>query len=255
LKLTENEGDQVVTFLYLKRFKALLRSFFIFKCIKHVDEMKGSNCHGSVIKNGKTGYGKQRYRCKKCKKSFLHDYTYMASKKDTNQWIIQLIKEGVGIRSIARLLFISPTTVLKRILEIAKQIQLPIIKYNQTYELDEMCTYLGKKTRRIWIVYALNRETKEVVSFNVGRRTYRTLRVVSDKLLLSSAKRIYTDKLKQYKTLIPKQIHKVKQYGINHIERMNLTLRTHIKRLNRRPICYTKHSQVLRAILAIYFWS
>ncbi|WP_343791129.1 IS1 family transposase, partial [Wandonia haliotis] len=38
------------------------------------------------------------------------------------------------------------------------------------------------------------------------------------------------------------------------IERKNLTLRTHVKRLNRRTICYSKSLLTLSAIMRIYFW-
>ncbi|WP_291287929.1 IS1 family transposase, partial [Flavobacterium sp.] len=49
--------------------------------------------------------------------------------------------------------------------------------------------------------------------------------------------------------------HSVKRFGTNHIERKNLTLRTHLKRLNRRTICYSKSLVVLIVILKIYFWT
>jgi hypothetical protein len=41
----------------------------------------------------------------------------------------------------------------------------------------------------------------------------------------------------------------------NHIERKNLSLRTHLKRLNRRTICFSKSLVILSACLRIYFWS
>uniref|UniRef100_UPI0038B39A68 IS1 family transposase n=1 Tax=Flavobacterium soli TaxID=344881 RepID=UPI0038B39A68 len=44
-------------------------------------------------------------------------------------------------------------------------------------------------------------------------------------------------------------------FGTNHIERNNLTLRTHLKRLNRRAICFSKSLIVLVFVLKIYFWS
>jgi len=121
--------------------------------------------------------------------------------------------------------------------------------------MDEMFTYLGNKDRRICIAYAIDRNTRGVVGFSVGRRNVTTLRIVTESLILSEAKEIRTDKLNLYQTLIPEEIHHVKRRGINHIERFNLTLRTHIKRLNRRTIAYSKSLVVLSAILKIYFWS
>ena len=41
--------------------------------------------------------------------------------------------------------------------------------------------------------------------------------------------------------------------GTNHIERHNLTIRTHIKRLTRRTICFSRKAIMLYAVLKIYF--
>lgn len=139
-------------------------------------------------------------------------------------------------------------------MSIARNIAKPIISKGQTYEVDEMCTYIRHKKNFIWLVYALEKETKNVVSFNVGKRTNKTLSHVLDTLKLSEAKKIFTHRLKNYRYLIDEKLHSVKRFGTNHIERKNLTLRTHLKRLNRRTLCYSKSLVVLIAILKIYFW-
>lgn len=117
-----------------------------------------------------------------------------------------------------------------------------------------MCTYVGSKSQMQWVVYAIRKDTKEVIDFTVGSRTNNTLKRVTDTLILSKAKKIYTDKLKQYATLILRNIHSTRLHGTNHIERKNLTLRTHLKRLNRRSICFSKSASMLSACLRIYFW-
>jgi IS1 family transposase/transposase-like protein len=207
-----------------------------------------------LIKSGKTATGKQRYSCKNCQKRFITNYSYCACKPNTNQQIILFTKEGLGIRSTARVLKISVTTLLKRIISIAKNIQQPPIVKGKTYEVDEMRTFIGKKSILRWIVYALDRETKAVVSFNVGRRTNKTLKSVIRSLELSNAKRICTDKLKNYRYLIAKKLHQTLVHSTNHIERHNLSVRTHLKRLGRKTICFSRSLTVLMAVLRIYFW-
>jgi len=103
-------------------------------------------------------------------------------------------------------------------------------------------------------VYALDRESKEVVSFNVGRRTNKTLKRVIKSLELANAHKIYTDKLKNYGYLITKKLHNTRVHSTNHIERHNLSIRTHLKRLNRKTICFSRSLVVLMAVLKIYFW-
>jgi IS1 family transposase len=64
---------------------------------------------------------------------------------------------------------------LSRIITIAKNIVQPTIPKNKSYEVDEMRTFIKRKDKLIWIAYALELESKNVVSFNVGRRTNKTL--------------------------------------------------------------------------------
>lgn len=217
-------------------------------------KMKCKKCSQICVKNGKTQQGRQRYYCRLCKESQQAEYIYEACKTNTNSKLVKLLKEGCGVRSISRILDISPKTVNRRLLSISNDLRAPLIKRGNSYEIDEMCTYVGSKTKRRYIAYALDIKSKEVVSFVVGTRTKKTLEHVTSTVLLSNPKQIFTDKLNIYKSLLPEEIHCTKQYSINHIERMNLTLRTHLKRLNRRTICYSKSSLMLVACLKIYFW-
>lgn len=195
------------------------------RCSKVSDTKICPSCYSSkIVKNGKTKTKKQQYFCKNCNKRFLDFYTYQAYLYGINNDIIALTKEGTGIRSIARLLKISPTTLLARIITIAKKVAQPSIPKGKIYQVDEMRTYVKRKDRLFWIVYALEKQTKNVVSFNIGRRINQTLKKVIMGLELSEAEKIITDKLKNYKFLIRPEIHSTKFRGINHIERKNLTL-------------------------------
>ena len=106
----------------------------------------------------------------------------------------------------------------------------------------------------IWVVSAYCRETKSMVRVHVGSRTNKTLNRVLDSLKLATAKKIYTDKLKQYRFLITKKMHSTQARGTNHVERMHLNFRTHLKRLNRRSIGFSRSSIMLLSILKIYLW-
>lgn len=215
--------------------------------------MKCRHCSESCIKKGKTK-GYQRYQCIVCKKYQQETYRYKSYLVNDFE-LINLLKEGIGIRGMGRLIQISNSTVIHRILKIAHTLkrQTPII-LGQTYEVDELFTYVGNKDNRICIAYSLNPQTGEVIDFIVGRRNKTNLMKITSTLLLADAKQIITDKLNIYKELIPKEIHSTKHRGINHIERQNLTLRTHVKRLNRKTICYSKSGAMLYAVVKIYFW-
>ncbi|WP_450088502.1 IS1/IS1595 family N-terminal zinc-binding domain-containing protein [Paenimyroides ummariense] len=61
-----------------------------------------------LVKNGFSKAGKQRYKCKLCNKTIVLNYKYNAYLAYINNKIILYIKEGLGIRSMARILKISP---------------------------------------------------------------------------------------------------------------------------------------------------
>lgn len=128
---------------------------------------------------------RQRFYCKDCKKSFQLEYTYQVYKSTTNNLIISLLKEGCGIRSISRILNVSNKTVLSIMLKISKQIKIPYFnKFGCKFEVDEMWSFIGSKKNITWITYALERETKNIIDFYVGRKSKETIRPLIDKVLL-----------------------------------------------------------------------
>jgi insertion element IS1 protein InsB len=213
--------------------------------------MKCKHCKGDCKKDGKQNSGIQKYRCRHC--GIWQQKHYKASINSTS--IVALLKEGCSIRGIARLLSTSPATVIRKIRTIAKAVQRPRIYEGKEYEVDEMSTYVGNKQNRRWVAYILRRDTREVIGFVVGSRTKKTLERLTTTLKHASPRRVFTDKLNIYKSLLPREIHSTKKYSINRIERHNLTLRTHLKRLSRRTICFSRSTSMLSACLQIYFWA
>ncbi len=216
--------------------------------------MNKLNCtHSNYVKNGLSN-NVQRFKCTTCNKTWLQTYLYKAYNKSISHKIVVLTKEGCGIRSISRILKITTNTIVKRIKKIANQLQQPIISKHKEYEIDELRTYLKKKTNLKWVVIGIEKQTGKVVSINVGNRTNKTLSVVTKTILNAKPKAIYTDGLRNYKYLIPNALHKVKQFGTNKIERVNLTMRTHLKRLCRRTICFSKSIAMLLACVKILYF-
>jgi insertion element IS1 protein InsB len=212
-------------------------------------------CKGKCQKAGQQRGGAQKYYCVVCRKYQQKEYKYSAYREDIKTMVPRLVCESVGVRGISRLLRIALGTVGKIIKLIAQRIQKPAIPLKQvSFELDEVRTYVGKKDNQYWIAYALCSETKRVIDFIVGKRSKRVLRSIVNTLLLSKVKIIKTDKLNIYQSLIPAHRHISNAYKINHIERNNLNLRTHLKRLSRRTICFSKSLIMLEACLKIYFW-
>jgi transposase-like protein len=69
-----------------------------------------------VIKYGKDPSGKQRYKCQnpQCPRTtFILTYTYKGHQKTVKEKIVDMAMNGSGIRDTARVLQISPNTVIE----------------------------------------------------------------------------------------------------------------------------------------------
>jgi transposase-like protein len=103
-------------------------------------------CSGSCIKYGCQKNGRQRYKCKQCGKTFQGSYQNQACNAGINNWVIGLVKESCGIRSMARLLKIATNTIMKRIRQIAACIKKPpVVLKQESVEVDEIKTFVGTR--------------------------------------------------------------------------------------------------------------
>lgn len=215
--------------------------------------MRCRHCGNKCIKKGFASRA-QRYRCMTCKRTQQSVYRYRAYDGTINAQLTMLLKEGVGIRGLARVLGISTTTVLRRIRVLSRLVVRPVPPPNATYQIDEMRVVVGSKAKALWLSYALCVETRQVVSFVVGRRNLRNLRAIVARVLSFKPKTVFIDRLELYRLLLPKWIHKVHRRCTNHIERHHLTLRTQLKRLNRRSIAFSRSLDMLGSCVRLVVW-
>ena len=74
-------------------------------------------CQGSdIVKHGLSPEGKQRSRCRTCLegrgRTFLLNYSYAGQSPAVKQQIVDRAMNARGIRETARVLHVSPTTVI-----------------------------------------------------------------------------------------------------------------------------------------------
>lgn len=203
-------------------------------------------CNGDCIKKG-TRNGCQKLRCRICGRYQQANYVrrYFDSAK---QMILEFLhSEGSSISTLSRFLKFSKTTIGKWISFLGNEYKHKVAEEpNGEYQADELRTYIGNKKNESWVMYAINKTTRRIVSLCVGRRTKENLQQITNELLIHNPKEICTDRLLIYRSLIPKKHHVVKERKTNHIERMNLQLRNQLKRLNRKTICFSKTENMLR---------
>jgi transposase-like protein len=73
----------------------------------------------AIVRHGKSPEGKPRYRCRQCLEGrgrpFLLEYAYAGQSPAIKQHIVDMAMNARGIRDTARVLHVSPTTVIKEL--------------------------------------------------------------------------------------------------------------------------------------------
>ena len=167
---------------------------------------------------------------------------------------LRCLKDGCGLKSTQRITSVAVSTQLRWIRLLGTEICMPLVQYKSgdSFEVDELRTFVGSKKRETWVISAKSRNTGKIVCVKVGRRNKKNLQELIDAVLVLNPIKIFTDRLPMYRTIIPNSIHSVKRYATNRLERFHLTLRTHLKRLSRRTICYSKSEEILACLMNIY---
>lgn len=77
------------------------------------------DCHSiEVVKHGKSGEGKQRYLCQNSdclRRTFVLDNDYPGRTRAVKQQIVEMALSGSGVRDTARVLKVSPSTVINEL--------------------------------------------------------------------------------------------------------------------------------------------
>ena len=168
-----------------------------------------------------------------------------------------------GIRDTARVLHVSPSTVIKELkkkepeLEQVnqavlthvdpEQVEVEICRADElaqrrglTSELDEMWSYVGKKAEPRWLWHAIDHASGTVLAYVFGRRQDTVFLQLKELLEPFGITRFYTDGWGAYERHIVPELHVVGKQHTQTIESKHINLRTRIKRLVRRTICFSK---------------
>ena len=109
-------------------------------------------CHRreGVIKSGLNPTGSHRYQCRSCVKYFTPEPKPMGYDDEVREQAVQLYLEGNSLRSIGRILKVHHVSVSNWINAHAHTLprQVADSEPTQTVEIDELFTYVGKKTSK-----------------------------------------------------------------------------------------------------------
>ncbi len=119
---------------------------------------------------------------------------------------------------------------------------------------DEMWSYVGSKQQPRWLWRVQDVETGQVVAYVFGRRTHATfdrLRRLLTQAGLTVALWI-TDAWWAYVDRLPAEQRVEDKTQLQSLERKQLTLRTRLKRLTRKTICFSKKTFFHDGIIALF---
>ncbi len=222
-----------------------------------------------VVKRGTTSTGKQRYLCRNdecAHRSFLLEYSDRGRLPEVKQQIVDMALNGSGIRDTARVLKISKNTVLSElkktegVIEPVNQALLSslnpdnitaVIQRVDEAEVDERWSYVGNKGEQRWLWHAIDHATGAVLAYVFGRRKEAVFLALKHLLEPFGITRYYTDCLATYQRHLEPNEHCPGKRHTQQIERKHLTLRTRIKRLARKTICFSKSVQMHDIVIGL----
>jgi transposase-like protein len=144
-------GFVLAFFRYFVDQKCQSQDFWI--CCNHIDSlslrqknMNCTRCQGNLSTKNGIVLGVQRYRCKLCGYNYTVEHRSGTKPVDIKRMALQMYLEGLGFRSIGRILKVHNTTVYRWIRAFGEQVNL-IRNYKpvKIMELDELHTYVGHK--------------------------------------------------------------------------------------------------------------
>ena len=119
---------------------------------------------------------------------------------------------------------------------------------------DEMLSFIGKKKVPQWLWWVEDSSNGQIVAFTFGRRTNATFRRLKKMLDGAgvSVTRWITDQWIAYQDCLIPQERIASKAELQSLERKHLTLRTRIKRLTRKTICFSKSEIIHKTIIGLF---
>jgi IS1 family transposase len=123
-------------------------------------------------------------------------------------------------------------------------------------ELDELWSFVRRKSEKVWVWLALCRQTRQVVAFVTGDRSRasceRLWREIPERYKEATC---YSDFWEAYQGVIPQEQHEAvgKEAGETcHVERWINTLRQRLSRFVRKTLSFSKSRQMHHCCLKLF---
>jgi insertion element IS1 protein InsB len=119
-------------------------------------------------------------------------------------------------------------------------------------ELDEMWSFVGKKENQRWLWHAIDHQSGQVLAYVLGTHKDEVFLNLKSLLAPFGITRFYTDDWGAYQRHLDPANHEIGKQNTQKIERKHLTLRTRIKRLARKTLCFSKKVQMHDIVIGLF---
>lgn len=119
-------------------------------------------------------------------------------------------------------------------------------------EVDEMWSFVESKGQQRWLWHAIDHSTGEVLAYVLS--DHKDTAFLELKALLEpfGITQFYSDDWGTYQRQLAPVFHTVGKVNTQMIERKHLTLRTRIKRLARKTICFSKSIWLHDVVIGLF---
>ena len=125
-------------------------------------------------------------------------------------------------------------------------------RWGLTSERDEMWSYVAKKSQPRWLWHAIDHHTGKVLAYVFGRRQDEVFLRLQQLLEPFGITKFYTDGWGAYERHLDPEQHQVGKEHTQKIESKYVNLRTRIKRLVRRTLCFSKTERMHDLVIGLF---
>jgi insertion element IS1 protein InsB len=115
-----------------------------------------------------------------------------------------------------------------------------------------MWSYVGNKNNQRWLWHAIDHGSGKVLAYVFGDHQDEVFLKLKALLEPFGMTRFYTDDWGAYERHLASEEHVVGKHYTQKIERKHLTLRTRIKRLVRKTICFSKLEKMHDIVIGLF---
>jgi len=125
-------------------------------------------------------------------------------------------------------------------------------------ELDELWSFIQKKSQKRWIWFAVCRRTRQIVAYVIGDRSEATCRKLWRRIPPAYRHcHTFSDFWEAYQKVFPEETHQAvgKESGqTSHVERWNNILRQRLARFVRRTLSFSKSDYFHNLVLKLFIY-